>query len=367
MSPREKILTILQGKKPDCVPWFGDLDYWATALIGKGKKPAGFIRSADYIKWHKDMNVGFYLQGYYPFKPIYDFEEKIWNEGDKRFRVIITPKGNLRECWTYIPESFSEAPVEHLLKDENDLAAIRFVYENTHWEKDYEYALIRKDHIENQGIMMGYSPKSPFMQLVALEAGIYAVTITEVTAPDEFAETLSVMKKCFDKAAQIAVESPVDALFIPENLSSEVVGTNYFNKYMKKHHEEWTKKIRETGKYSFIHFDGTLKGLLREESSIGFSVIEAMTPKPVGDLKVDEWRQLSGETDTIFWGGIPGSYFTALIDDKEFDRHVIETLAVMIKDPKFVLGVADQVPPDGLEFRVRRVAELVEKYGKYEG
>jgi hypothetical protein len=295
-----------------------------------------------------------------------DFAEKIRMEGNKKIREITTPKGKLRECWVYSPESFSEAPVEYLLKDEKDLAALRYMYENTHWEQDYEYAFERKEQIGDQGIMMGYTPKSPFMQLVALEGGISAVTITEVTAQEDFAETLSVMKKCYDKAARIAVDSPADAIFIPENLSSEVVGPTYFNKYMKLHHLEWTRKIRENGKYSFIHMDGTLKGLLKEEASIGFSVIEAMTPKPVGDLKVEEWRPFSGETDTIFWGGIPGSYFTDLIDDKEFDRHVIETLAVMRREPKFVLGVADQVPPDGLEYRIRRVAELVEKYGMYE-
>jgi hypothetical protein len=366
MSPREQVIRILQGKKPEFVPWFGDLDYWASSLVVRKQKPANFINSEEYIKWHRDMNVGFYLQGYYPFKPVYDFPEKIWHEGNNRFRELITPKGSLRECWTYIPESYTEAPVEHFLKDVKDLEAMRFVYENTYWEKDYERAMVRSSHIGEQGIMMGYLPKSPFMQLVALEAGIFAVTIAEVTAPDEFAETLAVMKKCFDKASLIALDSPVDALFLPENLSSEVVGPNYFNKYMKAHHLEWTKKIREAGKYSFIHMDGTLKGLLREEASIGFSVIEAMTPKPVGDLSVGEWSEFSGKTDTVFWGGIPGSYFTALIDDDEFDRHVIETLEVMKRKPKYVLGVADQVPPDALESRVRRVAELVELYGKYD-
>jgi hypothetical protein len=366
MSPREQVITILQGKRPAKVPWFGDLDYWASSLVARRQKPDDFIHSDDYIKWHKDLNVGFYLQGYYPYKPVYDFEEKIWYEGNNRFRKIITPKGSLRECWTYIPESFTEAPVEYLLKDVNDLEPMRYVYGHTHWEKDYDWAILRREQIGEQGIMMGYLPKSPFMQLVALEAGIFAVTMAEVTAPDEFAGTLSAMKSCFDIAAQIAADSPVDALFLPENLSSEVVGPNYFNKYMKSNHEEWTKKIRDCGKYSFIHMDGTLRGLLREEASIGFSVIEAMTPKPVGDLKVDEWRKFSGETDTIFWGGIPGSYFTALIDDDEFDRHIIETLDVMKTKPKYVLGVADQVPPDGLEYRVRRVAELVELYGKYD-
>ncbi len=37
----------------------------------------------------------------------------------------------------------------------------------------------------------------------------------------------------------------------------------------------------------------------------------------------------------------------------------------MISQPRYVLGVADQVPPDGLEQRVRRVAELVGEYGRY--
>jgi len=33
--------------------------------------------------------------------------------------------------------------------------------------------------------------------------------------------------------------------------------------------------------------------------------------------------------------------------------------------PRFVLDVADQIPPDGLESRVRRVGEIVEESGRY--
>jgi hypothetical protein len=36
-------------------------------------------------------------------------------------------------------------------------------------------------------------------------------------------------------------------------------------------------------------------------------------------------------------------------------------LDVMRSEPRDVLGVADQAPPDGLESRVRRVAPLVNK------
>ncbi len=119
------------------------------------------------------------------------------------------------------------------------------------------------------------------------------------------------------------------------------------------------------GIYSFIHIDGTLKGLLKQEASTGFDVLEALTPDPVGDLAIEEWATYVDKPDTILWGGIPGVYFTPVISDQEFDRHIRAVLDVMKSEPRYVLGVADQVPPDGMESRVRRVAELVDKYGEY--
>ena len=53
------------------------------------------------------------------------------------------------------------------------------------------------------------------------------------------------------------------------------------------------------------------------------------------------------------------------MSDAEFDRHAREVLAVMREDRRMVLGVADQVPPDGLESRVDRVQDLVEEFGVY--
>jgi hypothetical protein len=366
MTPRERILALLKGNRPDQVPWFGDLDYWASALIAQGQKPAGFKESAEYIQWHRSLGVGFYLQGYFPYRAILDLQERTWHEGSRRFHELVTPEGNLRECWEYLPESYAEAPVEHLVKSEEDLPALRYVYSHTFWEPDYGFARQRQAQIGDQGILLCYLPKSPFMHLVALEAGIAAVTFAVAAAPDEFAETLAVMRTAFDKAARIAVECPAEVLMIPENLSAEMIGPRYFEKYMRAYQEEWIGEIAKAGKHSFIHMDGTLKGLLREEASTGVNVIEAMTPEPVGDLPIEQWAAQAGNPRTILWGGIPGVYFTSKVSDGEFDRHVRNVLQVMRSQPRYVLGVADQVPPDCLEYRVRRVEERVEKYGGYD-
>ena len=366
MTPRERILNLLQGKRPDQVPWFGDLDYWASALIARGEKPDGFKESAAYIEWHRSLGVGFYLQGYFPFRAVYDLEERLWREGNRRFRELVTPRGKLREIWEYLPESFAEAPIEHLVKSEDDLPALRYVYTHTTWEPDYDFGKRRLEHIGDQGVLLCYLPKSPFMHLVALEAGIAAVTFAEAADPDGFAETLAVMKASFDNAARIAVESPAEVLMIPENLSAEMVGPRLFEKYMRAYQEEWFGEIAKAGKSSFIHMDGTLKGLLREEASTGVRVIEAMTPAPVGDLPIGEWAPLAANAGTVLWGGVPGIYFTAKVSDEEFDRHVREVLQVMRSSPRYALGVADQDPPDALESRVRRVAELVGEEGSYD-
>jgi hypothetical protein len=144
MTPRERILALLAGNRPDQVPWFGDLDYWAGSLVAQRKKPGRFKESAEYIHWHRSPGVGFYLQGYFPFRAILDFRERTWHEASRRYREHITPNGNLRECWEYLPESFAEAPIEHLVKSEEDLPALRYVYSHTFWEPDYDFACQRQ-------------------------------------------------------------------------------------------------------------------------------------------------------------------------------------------------------------------------------
>lgn len=366
MTPRERILTILKGEMPDQLPWAGDLDYFAFSLIKSGKKPAGFIRSDDYIKWHRDLGVGFYLQGYFPYRQtLSNCEVKEWSEGHRKFKEIFTPVGSVRECWEYIPTTFSDGPIEHFLKTEADIPVMKHIYENTRFEADYDFASRRLQQVGDQGVVMCYLPKSPFMHLMALEAGIMSLTMMAMMFPDELQDLLDTMKKAFDQAARIAIDSPAEVLMIPENLSSEMVGPDFFERYMRAYQEEWTSKIREAGKFSFIHIDGTLRGLLKEEASVGFTVLEALTPHPVGDLKLEDFADYAGDSKSIFWGGIPGVYFTPNTSDKEFERHVKQVIQIMTKEPRYVLGVADQVPPDGLESRIKRVGELVNEFGKY--
>ena len=367
MTPRERVLTLLKGEQPDQVPWFGDLDYWATSMIHKKEVPRDFKESDDYIQWHRDLGVGFYLQGYFPFKEIIEnCEIKSWDEGNKRFREIITPKGTLKECWQYLETSFSEGHAEYLVKSASDLPAYRYVIENTRFEADYEFAEKRIQQIGDQGVLLCYTPRSPFMHMLAMDAGINNIMMTYMEDPDAFSDLIEVMKQKFTEAAEITIASPAEIVMTPENLSAEMVGPNFFELYMRDIQTRWSDMIKAAGKFSCIHMDGTLRALLKEEMSVGLTFIEACTPAPVGDVSMAELNEYLDGNSTILWGGIPGVYFTEKVPLEEFDRFIVEEVLLAMKsEPRYVLGVADQVPPDGLESRVARVRELVDTHGKY--
>jgi hypothetical protein len=366
MNPRQRILTLLNGGTPDRVPWMADLDYWSTAMVRRGEVPADFINSPAYFDFHRGLGTGFYLQGLFPFKTIYDDTVRVISEqeGNLHRSGFETPVGSLSSVWTYLPESFSEGPTQHLIRAVKDLAVMRYIYAHTTYEPDYAELERRRPLIGEQGVLLAYLPRSPLMDWVAELSGIQHITELWMDAPQELEETLRLAEVYRDQAAAIALASPAECLMIPENLSSESVGKRFFEQYLRGYETRWVERIRQAGKHSFIHMDGTLRGLLRQVSSVGFDIVEAVTPAPVGDLTFPEMRQLAGPK-LILWGGLPGLYFTDLVSDAEFDRFVREVLAVMTQAPRYVLGVADQVPPGGLRRRVARVAELVEKYGSY--
>lgn len=179
-----------------------------------------------------------------------------------------------------------------------------------------------------------------------------------------FAATLKSLEKIADEAAQITLDSPAELIMQTENLSSDMVG-HFYAEYVKSFEIKWNEKIKKAGKYSFCHFDGYLKGLLKDVATAGYSVIEAMTPKPTGDLDVSEFKDYV-MTDTIMCGGVPGAIFSSLdMDDDQFIEFVKNTINIWTSEPRYILDTADQVPPGAEIERVKLVSDLVEKYGSY--
>lgn len=355
---------LLSRKTPDRVPWFGDLDYWYSSTKTRGRLPTKYLGDG-YFHLNKDLGVGFYLQGFFPFtqhNKTISFSEE--TNGEQQIRTMSTPRGDLTEIQQYLPTSFSWGYVKHFVGTAADLPAFKCYLESIEFSPAYDEAVRRKSIIGDNGVVLCYTPRSPFMQLVTTYIGIVNLVYLLADAPDEMMEIFDIMERKYDLAAEITVDSPAECIMIPENLSSEVVGASFYKRYLRPYESKWIKRIKQAGKYSFIHMDGTLRGLLKHVAETGFDVIEAATPFPSGDMTMEEIAAaITG--DTIIWGGLPGIVFTPNFGEEEFVSHVKSILQVMRRKPGYVLGVADQVPPDGILERVGCVAALCDEFGRY--
>ena len=388
MKLRERALSILKGKVADRLPWYGYLNDWHNATQNKGLLEKKYMGFEGILNLHRDLRVGCLLGGE-PYIPVYrncevvEVErkstsyEKIFNKDLYRgskiikskdnndiIREVSTPVGKIKEIWKYSPITFSWAPTKYFINSIQDLKVFKYWIQNTNYKPFYDVLDMIKEGIGEQGLVLSSQPRSPFSQFITLYAGIINTINLFMDDRKLFNETIKVLEQKSDEEAEITLKSPTDVIGICENLSSDVVGKNFFEDYIRPFDEKWTKKIKGEGKYSLMHFDGYLKGLLKEASKLGFSIINGMTPKPSGDLEISEFRDYV-KSNTIMWGGIPAIFFTSFVNDKEFEKFVSEAIKVFVSEPRYILGMGDEIPANGLIKRVKMVSDLVEKYGLY--
>ena len=75
-----------------------------------------------------------------------------------------------------------------------------------------------------------------------------------------------------------------------------------------------------------------------------------------------ELRKAWGDKITI-WGGLPTLILESTYSDEEFDAYVINLFKEVAPGNNFIVGMGDNFPVDGDINRVRRVVELIDKYG----
>lgn len=362
MTEKERLLKILKGEKSDKTPWYADLSYFYNSMEIKGTLKDKYKGDEGYLDFYKDLGAGicFYPPFLWESHLNNDISFSETKDSEQHVCVYNTPKGNIRSVQKYSPDTYSWAYTEHFVKDIDDLRVMLYIFQNTKYTENYkDFTRIEKLWGEN-GIATGIAPISvaPLQKLLARWAGIEKTIDIYMDDMDEFEEILCMMQDTEDEVFDILCKSPATYIEFAENLSSEITGKTFFEKYNMPYYKKRIEQLHQAGKYVGIHIDGTLNSCLPLLEPCGFDVAEAVTPFPVGDVKIEDLRKVAGDK-IVIWGGLPGALFSPSYSDDDFKEHLEKVLDVFRNDTRFVLGVADQVPPDGLEHRIKLVREMI--------
>jgi len=365
MTLRERIETVFHGGAPDAMVWFGDLTYWYSSHQQIGDLPERWRGDRGIGQLHRDYNVGEYIPGCCACDTIEGDKVRVEScEADGKMTIQWhTPAGVLTERREYSIPSFSWGITEHAVKTVEDLRTVRYIMENRRYVPcPDKIETVDRDCAEF-GLPVVAVPGTPITELNKTWIGVMdlAYLIADETA--EVEKTLDAIAESHERLLRLAGECACGYVMVCENLSGETMG-GYFDRYMRDCLTRRTDSLHRHGKKVMIHIDGTQYGVLDKIASTGIDCVDALTPKPVGDISLKDIRNVAGP-DIIILGGIPGAMFAPPFTAADMEKHVKEIIRLHKNSGKFMLGVADQVPPDGDIKLVNLVSDLVEEYGHY--
>ena len=359
----DDFLKLLAGETPEGIVWTADLSYWMAGRGHDGTTDTAWGNEKGYLQLHRDLGVMpyYYYNKFWVAKTVYDgtIRSRTETEGNRTVSTMETPVGALRQISSFLPQSCCQGVEEYMVETEADLDVMLCMLEHRRLEPCNldDYPQRRKLWEAYDGLPCLGLPRSPLPSLVTEWAGLQNTVMLMLDCPDKTQQILSLLTEQEAPILEAVCELAPPVIHFPDNLSSENL-TGYYDEHMRERHRHRLGLLHAAGVKAAVHLDGTVRGLLPKLIDAGFDAVEALTPTPAGDISVDEMRELAGAAPTILWGGVPGAMFAPPYGWDAMRRHIEHVLEAWGSRP-FILGVADQVPPDGDVDFCRRIADMV--------
>ncbi|MCX6998950.1 MAG: hypothetical protein NT106_01420, partial [Candidatus Sumerlaeota bacterium] len=289
---RRRALDILNGRATEHLPWFADLSWWRAAEKACGRlEPCFNGEPQGYVNLHRSIHTGLYLPLVWPYRLTIDCPLKIEKDGRREIYRYETPRGTLTEVHIQMPEAFTWAYGERLVKSASDLPALRYFLEAHQFEAATDEADRWNEIFGEQGLPVVWVPRTPLSRFLVEMAGVENTIYAVYDAPGEMEEIFRLMHEMDDAPYRAAASTSCDLVMIADNLSSDIISPALFRKYSLEYYRYRIRELHNAGKFVLAHIDGTLRGLLPILSESGLDCAEGVTPAPMGDVAPEELRR----------------------------------------------------------------------------
>lgn len=360
MTKRERFLKALRNEQVDQLVWAPNFDYWLHVNRAEGTIPAKYremsrndiVRAIGGYIWNRASGL----------KVTYDSSvRETRSEINGAFiHEFHTPLGTIREVYEKTEgEHRSLFLAEHFIKDTGSLKVVKYVVEAKHYEPDYEATRQALVETGDDGVVLNSYFCVPFIQFCKTDAGYMNGYYLWTDYRDEVDGLIDVYFKSFLQGYRVLADGPADVIATGDNMDALTVPPSIFKEYAIPFYQEAAKIIKAKGKIFQGHWCGRTQDLLALVPGCGLDVVEAIVSRPMADIELkDAIDRLKGQV--VLQGGIPavivchegGNY-------EKFEQYIRDVILPLKGRRGFVLGMADNVPPNADFARVEAIASLI--------
>lgn len=389
MTPRDRLLAVFKGERPDRLPFIGRLELWHKGRVRMGTLPpdlaglsldeihrrVGFGRQR-FLSPYQVRLAGVDVEVHYQGQCIRREQEPLVERfPDVDFYAppeqtglttvtMRTPVGALTVEYTVLEQMAATGTRNYMSKHpitrDEDVAVVAYILERMEMVPRFEELLAIDAGFGDYGYVMPNIERIPFQQLLI---DYYSTDHFFFALHDSPGQVMGLMERLDERLVEIIrqlARLDVPYLQIGDNLDGMMTNPRLFRQYCLPAYQRYTDALHGQGKVTGSHTDGNLQPLLGLLAETGLDVCESFSPAPLTPVMVAD-ALAAWPTKPIFWGGIASPLLEDGTSDAEFEA-AITSLLETIGDRRCILNVVDMVLPINRIERIARIAELVEAH-----
>jgi hypothetical protein len=364
MTGQELLMAGLRGKQTPQMPFAARIDLWYNYNQHHGSLPEKYS-GMTMIEIGKRLGIP--LQSRL-FSVVIEHFEGVEVRTTQHPPYVtteyITPVGTLKKTLLYAQHEGPWIAYEHekLFKSPEDYAPLNYLMTHTMPRSNENAYDTARTEVGSDGLVVtGVGLWSPAQRVMREIMGYQTFFYELMDRPARVEELIESVSNLERRKYRLALDSDLEVFNVCANWSDDI-HTPIFSRFMAPWFSEITALLHDHGRLAMAHVDGENRRLVPLMRETDIDIWEAWTPAPMTRLSNIQFRS-TVHPESVIWGGLPSTLFEPTCSESEFNEYVINNLLGEVGHTgRFIIGMGDNLPFDGIIDRVARVPELVDSF-----
>jgi len=343
MTPRERVLAVLRGERPDKVP-FTIYECMIPQCAVERR-----LREEGLCIVHRRVSP---VKAETPDCRVERIEYA--DAGRRRVRTVIrTPVGEVSSVGE--PADFTTWTLERLFKGPEDYQVLRYWAGNQRLEPDYDTWRRAEAWMGEDVILRAGVGAAPLHTIMIHWMGVETFAVEWLERRDEVLALEEAMVPPLEQAYPLLAAAPITHANMCGNEAPEVIGPDRYRRHVLPHINRCAEVFQAAGKLLGSHLDANNRAWAADVAASGLHYVEAFTPAPDTDMTLAE--ALDAWPDKVLWINFPSSLHLAGAERiKAAAREFVELAR---QTNRVIIGITEDIPADRWQESLSAISEVV--------
>ena len=354
---------ILRGESKGKIIWQPIIGCWYDDKIFVGEELPEPFREMSLSEIYRELGCSARCYEYNScFVKINDPQVKEYSRKISELETeytLETPIGKINSSVSANISNNGLYPKKWWIESEENMKVAAWIEEKCIWkwdEKKYHEILLEWGDL---GLPTMFMPRVNiqylYIDIMGVERAVYAI----YDYPKTVGKFFKILSESHERLIEVINASPLEAINFGDNLHSGTLPPDLFKEYVLPEYIKRNELLHKANKFTSSHWDGNTKALLPFAKECGLDGIEAITPKPQGDVTLEEIKLALGD-DVFLVDGIAAILFDRIFSIQELEKQAKKIIELFA--PKLILGISDEISSTGDIERIKMIQSIVDEY-----